>query len=201
MLERINRKLFLSSMMMGSDDAGDDHNNSLKLQELLSIMRLGAAALADTATASVMTLDEFTAADAQEIVSAAREQEKSRQAQLEQLHAGPDTSVRNSAAEEEENMRRVTRVFSRLFEGKHISRPVEHSKAWEQKENERDANAWEEIKKRARSDRLVTIDGMQFIADHVLTAADTVWTPFYACSLPWFTHRAAVTIDSQTGHT
>lgn len=180
MMARIVRKMFLSSKMMGSGDAGDDHKDTLKLQELLSIMRLGATALADGDSTSVMTLDKFTRADAQSIISAAREQEKDRHAALEVV-ARSDATVPDSTAEEEENMRRVARVFSRLFEGKLVPRPIERSKAWELEENERAADTWEEIKKRARTDRLVTIDGMQFIADHIFTG-DTVGVCFCTCA-------------------
>lgn len=173
MLDRIQRKLFLSTKMMGSGDAGADHKDSLQLQELLSIMRLGATALADGETASVMTLDDFNKSSARSIISAARKQEKDRHAALER-QASSSAAVSTSSAEEEENMRRVARVFSRLFEGKLISRPVDRSKVWEQQENAKAANAWEELKKRARTNRLVTIDGMQFVADQVLAADDGV---------------------------
>ncbi|VDB91569.1 unnamed protein product [Peniophora sp. CBMAI 1063] len=173
MEDRINRKLFLSSKMMGSGDgAGDDHADSLKLQELLSIMRMGATALADGATTAVMPLHEFNQADARTILAAARKQEKKRRAELERGSDTPTTRTDSDVAEEEENMRRVARVFSRLFEGKLVARPVDRSKAWEQAENEKAAGVWQEIQKRARVDRLVTVDGMQFVAEQVLAPGD-----------------------------
>ncbi|KIJ64208.1 hypothetical protein HYDPIDRAFT_28649 [Hydnomerulius pinastri MD-312] len=182
MLDRIRRKLFLSLKVMStaaapSSDNGEE-NTQLKTAELMDILRKGSSAISSTDAG--MDIGRFLNAPIHEILEESREREGARDARMQKdLKAGGTSAVdeANIKAEEseekllqdaEEEERRllsgVAQVQSRLFEGKVISRP---------QNNQQIAEEWRELQKRARTDRLVVVDGMHVIADHMGLADPT----------------------------
>ena len=171
MLDRIRRKLFLSLKVMGSGEVSSSENSSLGKNELLDILRRGSSALS---TDGEMTLSKFLKAPIEDILQASRRMDEVRntkvklelpveevnKVKIEQgLDAGFDQQALRDVEEEEMRLLKgVALVQSRLFEGKVVQK---------ESGNKDIARAWEDVQKRARVDRLVMVDGMQVIADHI----------------------------------
>ncbi|KAI0312359.1 P-loop containing nucleoside triphosphate hydrolase protein [Amylostereum chailletii] len=176
MLDRIRRKLFLSLKVMGSDTpSSESDSTALKTDDLMSILRRGTGALADGQTG--MELNQFLHASIGQILAESNAREGLRETKLKkEVKAEPegemDPKLLADAEEEERRlMSGVAQVHSRLFEGKIVQRakenPTTHSRQWLGVDNKKIAKEWEEVQKRARYERLVTVDGMQFIADRI----------------------------------
>jgi len=121
-----------------------------------------------------MTLAEFLKASIEDILEVSRKMDKVRDTKIKsELPAGGINKVKvepgmevefNQLAlrdVEEEEMRLlkgIALVQSRLFEGKVVQKGSG---------NKDIARAWEDVQKRARVDRLVMIDGMPVVSDHI----------------------------------
>jgi len=172
MLDRIRRKLFLSLKVMGSGEVSSSENSSLGKNELLDILRRGSSAL--STDGGEMTLSMFLKAPIEDILEASRKMDEVRntkvklelpveevnKVKIEQgLDAGFDQQALRDVEEEEMRLLKgVALVQSRLFEGKVVQK---------ESGNKDIARAWEDVQKRVRVDRLVMVDGMQMIADHI----------------------------------
>ncbi|PCH42878.1 hypothetical protein WOLCODRAFT_90021 [Wolfiporia cocos MD-104 SS10] len=164
MLDRIRRKLFLSVKVMGSDNpSSDDQNSALQTSELLDILRKGSSALSQNIDG--IDFARFLEAPINEILEASRERDNARCAKLKQLEGETDDKVDHKLladAEEEEQklLTGVAQVQSRLFEGKVVRQPKRNS-------NKDIAQEWHELQKRSRTNRIVMVDGMEMIAQHM----------------------------------
>lgn len=162
MLDRIRRKLFLSVKVMGSDNPAGAENASLGSSELMEILRRGSSALSSTDDG--MDLARFLDAGIGEILAASRVCEDGRDAKIHQeLKAEPGAEVdarllRDAEAEERTLLSGVAQVRCRLFEGRVVGRA---------QKNEEIAREWQNLQKRARVDRVVTVDGMPFLSAQV----------------------------------
>ena len=172
MLDRIRRKLFLSLKVIGSADVSSSENSSLGTNELLDILRRGSSAL--STDSGEMTLAKFLKAPIEDILEVSRKMDKIKDTKIksefpvdevnkaetdEGLDAAFDQQALRDAEEEEMRLLKgIALVQSRLFEGKLVQKGSE---------NKDIAMAWEDVQKRARVDRLVVVDGMQVIADHI----------------------------------
>ncbi len=167
MLNRIRRKLFLSLKVIGSAEVSSSEHPSLGTNELLDILRRGSSAL--NTDGGEMTLANFLKAPIEDILEVSRNLDKIKDTKIkselpvsgvEQQGLDADLDQRALRDVEEEEMRLlkgIALVQSRLFEGKIV-----------QKGSNKDiARAWEDVQQRARVDRLVLVDGMQVIADHI----------------------------------
>jgi SWI/SNF-related matrix-associated actin-dependent regulator of chromatin subfamily A member 5 len=170
MLDRIRRKLFLSLKVMGGDTASSDDNSSLGTSELMEILRKGSSALSRSGDDG-LDLNQFLAASVEDILEASRKREGKKDIKLKrELGDASETKqedikeeeLQDIEEEEKKLLSGIAVVQSRLFEGQIV-------KAAEKKRNSNKdiANEWQEVQKRARVDRIVTIDGIQVIADHV----------------------------------
>ncbi|KZT67879.1 hypothetical protein DAEQUDRAFT_766836 [Daedalea quercina L-15889] len=172
MLDRIRRKLFLSLKVMGSDNTTEDANESqMKIGELLNILRKGSNALQDNAGAGSMGLSEFVHADIKDILDASKERDDARTAKAKVLEGVSKDEVDEKLlqdAEEEERklLAGVVRVQSRLFEGKFVPQSKRPSNADIAKE-------WQDIQKRDHQDRIIKVDGMEMIAEHLSPVVPT----------------------------
>ena len=173
MLDRIQRKLFLSLKVMSSDKPETDETDpQLKLGELLNILRKGSSALQDGVGSGTMDLTQFTQAGIDAILEASRERDGARAAKVKLEEGAPEGEVdakllREAEEEEQKLLAGVVRVQSRLFEGRIVQQKKRPS-------NADIAAEWRAIQKRAREDRIVTVDGMQMIAAHLGPLASTV---------------------------
>ena len=121
-----------------------------------------------------MTLAEFLKAPIEDILKVSRKMDKVKDTKIKsevqvdeinkvKVEEGIDVKLDQRALRdvEEEEMRLlkgIALVQSRLFEGRVIQKGS----------GNRDiAQAWEDVQKRARVDRLVMVDGMPVVADHV----------------------------------
>lgn len=172
MLDRIRRKLFLSLKVIGSADVSSSENSSLGTNELMDILRRGSSAL--STDGDEMTLARFLKAPIEEILEVSRKMDKVRDTKIKSelpaneidkvkaeqgLDGGFDQqTLRDVEQEEMRLLKGIALVQSRLFEGKVVQRGSE---------NKDIARAWEDVQKRARVDRLVMVDGMQVVADHI----------------------------------
>ncbi|KAI0032183.1 P-loop containing nucleoside triphosphate hydrolase protein, partial [Vararia minispora EC-137] len=159
MLDRIQRKLFLSLKVMGSDGATSEDTASLRTDELLNILRRGTGALTNDGTS--IPLERFLTADADELLSVACVFQEGR------------NDAKEGEADEEELklMSNIAQVHSRLFEGRIIARAEDgQGKRALEDDNRRIAGEWEAVQKRARTERLIKVDGMHFIADSLLVS-------------------------------
>ncbi|TFK65861.1 hypothetical protein BDN72DRAFT_800724 [Pluteus cervinus] len=184
MLDRIRRKLFLSMKIMGSDNPSGANNATLGSNELLDILRKGSSAL--TETGQSMDLARFLSADIQEILEESRSSESVRDAKLEQeikkeeamdedVCLDQDEMARKIAEEEQKLLSGVAQVRCRLFEGKVVK--MGHKDI---------ANEWQDLQKRARVDRMVTIGGMTFLLDPPVSEQSTAVAPSSKRSRPKF---------------
>jgi len=168
MLDRIRRKLFLSVKVMGgTDNPTNSDNSQLGRSEILDILRKGSSALSRTDNG--MCLTRFLDAPIRDILNDSRSREGIRDAKLKkELNSdGSDMKVEideklliDAEAEERALLSGVAQVQSRLFEGKVVQK---------KNNNKEIADEWKALQKRARVDRLVMIDGIAVLADHVTT--------------------------------
>ena len=172
MLDRIRRKLFLSLKVIGSADVSSSENSSLGTNELMDILRRGSSAL--STDGGEMTLAKFLKAPIEDILEVSRKMDKVRDTKIKSelpiggiskvkseqgLDVGLDQQALRDVEEEEMRLLKgIALVQSRLFEGKVVKKGSG---------NKDIARAWEDVQKRARVDRLVMVDGMQVVADHV----------------------------------
>ncbi|KAF9241300.1 P-loop containing nucleoside triphosphate hydrolase protein [Melanogaster broomeanus] len=170
MLDRIRRKLFLSLKVMSttsasssSDGTQSEDNPQLKSTELMDILRKGSSAISRTDTG--MDFGRFLNAPIEEIL----EEDARMKKDLKTDGSGGVDEVNMKAeeaekllqdAEEEERqlLSGVAQVHSRLFEGKVVARA---------QNNQEIADEWRELQKRARTNRLVVVDGIHVVADHM----------------------------------
>ncbi|KIM89720.1 hypothetical protein PILCRDRAFT_812522 [Piloderma croceum F 1598] len=167
MLDRIRRKLFLSVKVMGgTDNPTNSDNSQLGRSDILDILRKGSSALSRADDG--MGLARFLDAPIRDILSESRSREGIRDAKLkkELNNDGSDMKAEidekllvDAEAEERALLSGVAQVQSRLFEGKVV----------QNKNNKEIADEWKALQKRARVDRLVMIDGIAVLADHVTT--------------------------------
>jgi len=188
MLDRIRRKLFLSLKVIGSTEISPSEDSSLGTKELVDILRRGSSAL--STDGDEMTLAEFLKAPIEDILEVSRKMDKVKETKVKsELSAdkvnkvkgedGVDVGFDRRALRdvEEEEMRLlkgVALVQSRLFEGKVVKK---------ESGNKDIARAWEDVQKRAKVDRLVMVDGIQVVAEHI--------TPLVVIPVPLFVPREA----------
>ncbi|KAF9219876.1 hypothetical protein BS17DRAFT_371007 [Gyrodon lividus] len=183
MLDRIRRKLLLSLKVMAntprpttdatssSSDTQSEENTQLKYTELMDILRKGSSAISRTDNG--MEFGWFLNAPIHEILEESREREGARDARIKKDLKTEGTSgadepnvkvedtekILHDAEEEERRLLNgVAQVQSRLFEGKVIDRP---------QNNQQIAEEWRKLQKRAGADRLVVIDGIHVVAEHM----------------------------------
>lgn len=166
MLSRIYKKMFLSFKVMGGSDNPTNSDNAQQLgrSEVMDILRKGTSALSRADDG--MKLSTFINAPIGEVLDYSRSLDSIRDAKMKkELDAqGLDVKVEideklllDADEEERKLLSGVEQVQSRLFEGKVISR----------QNNKEIADEWKDLQKRARTDRLVMIDGIAVIGDHV----------------------------------
>lgn len=172
MLDRIRRKLFLSLKVIGSAEDSHSEDSSLGTAELLDILRRGSSAL--STEGDEMTLARFLKAPIEDMLEVSRKMDEVKQVKIKlELPANQVTRVKTEDGVgaglnppilrdvEEEEMRLlsgIALVQSRLFEGKFVQRGTG---------NKDIARAWEDVQTRAKVDRLVIVDGMQVVAEHI----------------------------------
>ncbi|KAG9310832.1 P-loop containing nucleoside triphosphate hydrolase protein [Chiua virens] len=174
MLDRIRRKLFLSLKVMSSNTThdgkeSDEEAQKLKKTEVMDILRRGSSAISGEETG--MNFGRFLNAPIDAILEESRAREGTRNARMRKdLSNGGNGSDKSAVKQEDEKLLRdieeeesrllsgVVQVQSRLFEGQVVSRP---------QSNQQIAQEWKEVQKRARTDRLVMVDGMHMVADYV----------------------------------
>jgi SWI/SNF-related matrix-associated actin-dependent regulator of chromatin subfamily A member 5 len=177
MLDRIRRKLFLSVKVMSSnttDSSSDgkeaeENAQQLKKAELMDILRKGSSAISGEETG--MDVERLLNAPIDAILEESRAREGVRDARMKKdLATGGDSGTDESAvkaeetekllqdAEEEERrlLSGVAQVQSRLFEGQVVNR---------RQNNQQIAQEWKELQKRARTNRLVVVDGIHVTTD------------------------------------
>lgn len=172
MLDRIRRKLFLSLKVVGSTEVSSSEDPSLGTGELMDILRRGSSAL--STDDDEMTLAKFLKAPIEDILEVSRKMDKVKETKVKselpadqiskvKAEQGIDVGLDQQALRdvEEEEMRLlkgIALVQSRLFEGKVVQKGSG---------NKDIARAWEDVQKRAKVDRLVMVDGMQVVAEHI----------------------------------
>lgn len=147
--------------MGGSDNPANSDNTQLGRSEVMDILRKGSSALSRSEDG--MDLDVFLNAPIGIILDNSRLRDNVRDAKMQKdLNTqGVEIDEKllvDAEAEERELLNGVAQVHSRLFEGKVVSK---------KKNNKEIADEWRDLEKRARVDRLVVIDGIAVIADHV----------------------------------
>lgn len=181
MLDRIRRKLFLSLKVIGSTDVSSSEDSSLGTAELLDILRRGSSAL--STDSDEMTLAKFLKAPIQDILEVSRKMDKIKEAKVklelpidevkteDGVCAGLDhRTLRDVEEEELKLLNGIALVQSRLFEGKLVQRGSK---------NKDIARAWEHVQERAKVDRLIMVDGIPVVAEHI---APLVVSPFDSTS-------------------
>jgi len=179
MLDRIRRKLFLSLKVVGSTEVSPSEDSTLGTSELMDILRRGSSAL--STDGDEMTLAKFLKAPIEEILEVSRKMDKVKETKVKselpadqvkrvKVEEGVDVRLDQQALRdvEEEEMRLlkgIALVQSRLFEGKVIQKGSG---------NKDIARAWEDVQKRAKVDRLVMVDGMPVVAEHITPLVVTV---------------------------
>lgn len=178
MLDRIRRKLFLSLKVMSSNTTipSDDDKESeaeenaqqLRQAELLDILRKGSSAISREETG--MDFGYFLNAPIEAILEESRAREGARDARMKKdLATGGDSEavvkveeaeqlLQNAEEEERRLLGGIAQVQSRLFEGQVVNR---------RQNNAQIAQEWKELQKRARTDRLVMVDGIHVMADYM----------------------------------
>jgi SWI/SNF-related matrix-associated actin-dependent regulator of chromatin subfamily A member 5 len=168
MLDRIRRKLFLSLKVIGSTEVSHSEDSSLGAGELMDILRRGSSAL--STDDGKMTLSKFLKAPIEEILEDSRKMDKVKETKIKselpanevnkiKTEQGLDQQALRDVEEEEMRLLKgIALVQSRLFEGKVVQKGSG---------NKDIARAWEDVQKRARVDRLVMVDGIQVVADHI----------------------------------
>lgn len=166
MLDRIRRKLFLSLKVMGGDTSGSDNGSNLGASELMDILRKGSSALSRADDVG-LDLNQFLSASVDEIMEASRKKEGIKDVKMKQelgdviekQEVPEEDLLFDIQAEEQKLLSGIALVQSRLFEGQIVQKAKNSNKDI--------AQEWQEVQKRARINRMVTIDGIQVIADHV----------------------------------
>lgn len=191
MLDRIRRKLFLSLKVVGSTEVSPSEDSTLGTSELMDILRRGSSAL--STDGDEMTLAKFLKAPIEDILEVSRKMDKVKETKIkselpvnqikrvkeeEGVEEGVDVGLDRLALRdvEEEEMRLlkgIALVQSRLFEGKVVQKGSG---------NKDIARAWEDVQQRAKVDRLVIVDGMQVVAEHIAPLAVTV-SPLNFCEI------------------
>jgi len=184
MLDRIRRKLFLSLKVVGSTEVSPSEDSTLGASELMDILRRGSSAL--STDGDEMTLAKFLKAPIEEILEVSRKMDKVKETKIKselpadqvkrvKAEEGVDVDVgldrlalRDVEEEEMRLLKGIALVQSRLFEGKVVQKGSG---------NKDIAMAWEDVQKRAKVDRLVMVDGMQVVAEHIAPLVVTV-SPF-----------------------
>lgn len=172
MLDRIRRKLFLSLKVIGSAEVAPSEESSLGTAELMDILRRGSSAL--STDGDELTLARFLKAPIEYILEVSRKMDKVKETKVkselpaEQINkikaeddadAGLDQRALRDVEEEEMRLLKgIALVQSRLFEGKVVERGSG---------NKDIAQAWRDVQERARVDRLVIVDGIPVVADHI----------------------------------
>lgn len=170
MLDRIRRKLFLSVKVMSSNttdlsSSGKESESAqqFKKAELMDILRKGSSAISREETG--MDFGRFLNAPIDSILEESRAREGVRDARMkkeldESAVKVEETEKLLQDAEEEERrlLSGVAQVQSRLFEGQVVHR---------EQNNQQIAQEWKELQKRARTDRLVVVDGIHVLADYM----------------------------------
>lgn len=171
MLDRIRRKLFLSVKVMGgTDNPTNSDNSQLGRSEVMDILRKGSSALSRADDG--MALARFLDAPISEILDFSQSKEVARDARIKKELGNtdrPDIKVEideklliDAEAEERELLSGVAQVQSRLFEGKVVTQA---------QNNKEIASEWRELQKRARAHRLVMVDGIAVLADHIMVVS------------------------------
>lgn len=187
MLDRIRRKLFLSLKVIGSAEVSSSEDPSLGTTELLEILRRGSSALATEG--DELTFAKFLKAPIEEILEISRKRDTVKDAKIKLelpvdrtdkaktedcAEVNPDhRTLRDIEEEEMKLLKGIALVQSRLFEGKLVQRGAG---------NKDIARAWEDVQTRAKVDRLVTIDGIQVVAEPIAPlavslSAQVLWRP------------------------
>ena len=182
MLDRIRRKLFLSLKVIGSAEVSSSEDSSLGTSELLDILRRGSSAL--STEGDEMTLAKFLKAPIEDILEDSCKMDRVKEIKVksglpaDQVNkikaegAGLDRTTLQDVEEEEMRLLNgIALVQSRLFEGKVVQRGSG---------NKDIARAWQDVQARAKVDRLVVVDGIQVVAEHIVPL---VVSPF-GCT-PW----------------
>lgn len=186
MLDRIRRKLFLSLKVVGSNEVSASEDSSLGTGELMDILRRGSSAL--STDGDEMTLARFLKAPIGDILEVSRKLDKVKETkvksefpadQVNKIKAedGADTgldrrALRDVEEEEMKLLKGVALVQSRLFEGKVVQKGSG---------NKDIAKAWEDVQKRAKVDRLVMVDGMPVVAEHIMPLVVISTSLFILC--------------------
>lgn len=187
MLDRIRRKLFLSLKVVGSTEVSPSEDSTLGTSELMDILRRGSSAL--STDGDEMTLAKFLKAPIEDILEVSRKMDKVKETKIkselpanqikrvkeeEGVDVGLDRlALRDVEEEEMRLLKGIALVQSRLFEGKVVQKGSG---------NKDIARAWEDVQQRAKVDRLVMVDGMQVVAEHIAPLAVTV-SPLNFCGI------------------
>jgi len=178
MLDRIRRKLFLSLKVVGSTEVSPSEDPTLGTSELMDILRRGSSALSTDGDDT--TLAKFLKAPIEEILEVSRKMDKVKETKIkselpanqvnkvkaEGMDVGLDRQALRDVEEEEMKLLKgVALVQSRLFEGKVVQKGSG---------NKDIAKDWEDVQKKVKVDRLVMIDGMQFVAEHITPLVVTI---------------------------
>lgn len=172
MLDRIRRKLFLSLKVIGSAEVAPSEESSLGTAELMDILRRGSSAL--STDGDELTLAKFLKAPIEYILEVSRKMDKVKETkvkselpadQIDKIKAEGDAdagldqrALRDVEKEEMRLLKGIALVQSRLFEGKLVEKGSG---------NKDIAEAWRDVQERARVDRLVIVDGIPVVADHI----------------------------------
>ncbi|EIW74988.1 hypothetical protein CONPUDRAFT_169853 [Coniophora puteana RWD-64-598 SS2] len=199
MLDRIRRKLFLSVKVMGSTAdpssspaGGDKDGEKMGTSDVLDILRKGSSALGEAG----MELSRFLGASFGEVLQYSKEREDARDAKIRRdvssSSVGPGlegvkmedgvqsepnngaddkTLVEDAEAEERRLLSGIAQVQSRLFEGRVVGGASTKNG---RQDNKQLAKEWNELQKRARVDRLVTVNGIQVVAENLGQSAPAV---------------------------
>ena len=158
MLDRIRRKLFLSLKIMNSNSSSSE-NASLDSSELLDILRKGSSALMPHDDS--MDFSRFLGASIADILQDSKKIEERRNVKIkhdvecvkEEKNMDDAKLLEDAEDEERRLLSGIAQVQSRFFEGKVVQR----------KTNTEIANEWKALQRRARVDRMVSVDGMTFV--------------------------------------
>jgi SWI/SNF-related matrix-associated actin-dependent regulator of chromatin subfamily A member 5 len=173
MLDRIRRKLFLSLKVIGGsgDSSTSDDKSGLGVGELMDILRKGSSALAG-GNDDGLDLGGFLKASMEDILQVSRKREEMKDSKMK-LEFGDEITCTKQEYDIEEEEKKllsgIAMVRSRLFEGKIIRQ------AHRKDSNKDIAKDWQEAQKRARVDRLVYVDGIQVITDHIAPFAVRIY--------------------------
>jgi SWI/SNF-related matrix-associated actin-dependent regulator of chromatin subfamily A member 5 len=174
---------------MGSSDnpSSDDKAAQLGKSDLMDILRKGSSALASEDASSVsgaVDFERFLAAPLADLLAASRAKDVARDARA-RADAGEPMGItveadgrdeeqlrRDAEAEEAVLLRGVAQVQSRLFEGRLVTQAkAPQGPRWpgDKRVVREIADEWHTLQKRARENRIVVVDGMEFIAPQAVS--------------------------------